>query len=125
MGIHIKGFLNHREPLPHHMYFCGTFFGFTIISIIGDVGEHIFYVCFVLIIALIFVCLGTAICTGASTPYVIEAIVASLGAFFYILSSVFSMHDAEMDFHLMYLSDLEEERHPFFLISKAQVQYIL
>ena len=40
MGIHIQGFMDSREPLPHHMYFCGSFFGFTVISIIGDIGTY-------------------------------------------------------------------------------------
>ncbi|XP_055843766.1 uncharacterized protein LOC129910412 [Episyrphus balteatus] len=98
MIFHIQGFLDDRQPLPHQMYFCGTFFGFTIIAIFGNIG----------------------ISLGSRPSMLIEAIVSGVASLFFILSSIFSMYHAEKDFHLMYLSDYEESIHPFFAISKKQ-----
>lgn len=98
MAFHIQGFLDDRQPLPHQMYFCGTFFGFTLIAIFGNIG----------------------ISLGSRPSMLIEAIVSGVATVFFIMSSIFSMYHAERDFHLMYLSDYEESVHPFFAISKKQ-----
>lgn len=49
-----------------------------------------------------------------------DAIITLSGYLFYLLASFISMALAEKDYHLLYLTDKEEEEHFFFRISRAQ-----
>lgn len=100
MVVHIIGFMYTPEPQPHEMIFCGTFFGFMLISFMATFG----------------------ICMGSKIPVLLEAILAMLGFTLFTVCSIVSMYHAENDQHLMYLTDMEEWYHPFFHISRLQVK---
>lgn len=98
LGLHVKGVGDELEPMPHIVFYCGTFFGFTLIAIIGVLS----------------------ILLRRPTTPIVEVIVNALGALAFIIASVVGMYHAEIDFHLMYLSDFEEPNHPFFRNCKQQ-----
>ncbi|XP_055390468.1 uncharacterized protein LOC129619305 [Condylostylus longicornis] len=95
---HINGTLYSVEPQPHTVFFCGTFVGFLIISLLSQIRMLL----------------------GATSPPIMESIIAVIGSIAYYFSAFASMYYAEKDFHLMYLSDEEEGRHEFFVICKSQ-----
>lgn len=98
LGLHVNGVGDELEPMPHIVFYCGTFFGFTLIAIIGVLS----------------------ILLRRPTTPIVEVIVNALGALAFIIASVVGMYHAEIDFHLMYLSDFEEPNHPFFRNCKQQ-----
>lgn len=95
---HIISLHDELEPMPHVVFYCGTFFGFTLLSVVS----------------------GTAILMKRKVKCAIDVFVTSLGAISYITAAILSMYHAEIDFHLMYLSDFEEPLHPFFRNCKRQ-----
>ena len=97
--FHIRGFLFTSEPQPHNLFFCGTFAAFTMITLFGMVE----------------ICLSPK-----ALPINMEAVINGCGAVMFIVASMLSMCYAENDFHLMYLSDIEEMEHLFFYYCKAQ-----
>lgn len=98
MTIHIIGFSHAEEPLPHELVFCGTFFAFLVISILGAIGIVLNY----------------------PTTLIMEAIITGLGFVMYLIVSFLAMFNAEQDHHLQYLTDKEEAQHFFFMMSRIQ-----
>ncbi|XP_037916892.1 uncharacterized protein LOC119655194 isoform X2 [Hermetia illucens] len=80
------------------MFFCGTYFAFTLVSIFSM----------------------AMICFHIDVHLIIQAAVNGIAAACFIIGSIVSMYHAENDFHLMYLSDVEESEHEFFVICKTQ-----
>lgn len=97
LAIHFMG-LDDVEPIPHAVIYCGTYFGFTLLTAFGSVG----------------------ILLGRPAKPLMEAIISGTGALMFILASLLTMYHAERDFHLMYLSDFEEPLHGFFGHCKHQ-----
>ncbi|XP_075150008.1 uncharacterized protein LOC142224087 [Haematobia irritans] len=97
LSFHIMG-LDEVEPLPHVIFYCGTFLAFILISMFGAIG----------------------ILLGRPANALMEAIINGTAALMYIISSALAMYHAELDFHLMYLSDFEEPLHRFFKNCKRQ-----
>lgn len=97
LAIHIKS-INQTQPIPHVVIFCGTFFGFMLLSGFG--------------------CLVVFFNRG--TNAINECYVSLTGACMNFIASILGMHFAEKDYHLMYLSDFEEPLHPFFANCKKQ-----
>lgn len=97
LTFHVLGFL-HTEPLPHNLFYCGTFASFTLFAALGILNN---------------------LC-GRGHTAVIEAVTTTLGAVMHFAASLFSMYHAENDFHLMFLTDTEEPRHSYFFYCKAQ-----
>lgn len=96
-AFHIKGVLI-EEQMKHIMIFCGTYFCFSYCAFILNIG--MFFKNYI--------------------PVILEIIITFLAAFCFLLSSVLSMHFAEKDAHLMFLSPKEEDLHPFFYVAKRQ-----
>ncbi|XP_073823648.1 uncharacterized protein [Musca autumnalis] len=97
LSLHVMG-LDKVEPIPHVMFYCGTYFAFTLLTTFGSLG----------------------ILLGRPAKPLMEAIINGTGALMFILASLLSMYHAERDFHLMYLSDFEEPQHAFFRHCKQQ-----
>lgn len=97
LSFHIIS-LDELEPLPHVVFYCGTFFGYTMISFFGTIG----------------------ILLGRGPKPFMEAITNGLAATMFTLASMLSMYHAENDYHLMYLSDFEEPLHKYFYHCKSQ-----
>uniref|UniRef100_A0A1A9X276 DUF7775 domain-containing protein n=1 Tax=Glossina brevipalpis TaxID=37001 RepID=A0A1A9X276_9MUSC len=100
--IHIQS-LNKTQSMPHVIVFCGTYFGFMILSGFG--------------------CLGIILNRGTSA--INECYMAIAGTLMYFSTSILGMHFAEKDYQLMYLSDFEEPLHPFFNSCKKQSECAL
>uniref|UniRef100_A0A336LV73 CSON003005 protein n=1 Tax=Culicoides sonorensis TaxID=179676 RepID=A0A336LV73_CULSO len=98
MLIHIIGFSHIEEPLPHELVFCGTYFAFLLISILGIIGFILNY----------------------PSTVLNEAIITFIGFLMYLIVSYLSMYNAEHDLHLQYLTDKEEAEHFFFKMSRIQ-----
>lgn len=49
-----------------------------------------------------------------------EAIIAVSGFILFILVAFISMYHCEVDFHMMYLTDIEEAKHHYFKLSRYQ-----
>lgn len=119
MTIHIVGFSDYGEPFPHLLIMCGTYFAFFIISFFTCFGMY--YQCIVKGHCLIIVlCVCTVLCIGATVPLIVDVIVNSLATICFIATSMLSMAQAENDYHLMYLTDHEEEHHRFFYMNRYQ-----
>ncbi|XP_017482411.1 PREDICTED: uncharacterized protein LOC108371373 [Rhagoletis zephyria] len=97
LTFHVLGFVQ-TDPLPHNLFYCGTFASFTVYSLLGILN----------------------ICCGRGRNEIMEAIPTTLGALAHFGASLLSMYHAENDFQLLFLSDFEEPRHPFFFYCKAQ-----
>ncbi|XP_014087215.1 uncharacterized protein [Bactrocera oleae] len=97
LTFHVLGFL-HTEPLPHNLFYCGTFASFTVYAAFGILNN---------------------LC-GHGRTATIEAIATTLGAVMHFAASLLSMYHAEQDFHLMFLTDTEEPKHRYFFYCKAQ-----
>ncbi|XP_054745274.1 uncharacterized protein LOC129249466 [Anastrepha obliqua] len=97
LTFHALGFVR-TEPLPHNLFYCGTFSCFAVHSLFGIFN----------------------ICCGRGRNEMMEAITTTLGATAHFIASLMSMYHAENDFHLIFLSDFEEPTHPFFFYCKAQ-----
>ena len=95
--MHVVGFLNHVEPLGHELFFCGSYFGYILISCFGIIGL-----------------------SRGSLMYLQETISSCCGFVLFLLTSMLSMANAEHDIHLMYLTDSEEYNHQFFSINRMQ-----
>lgn len=98
MIIHIIGFNHVEEPLPHELVFCGTFFAFLLISILGAIGIFL----------------------NLPMIMVMESIINGFGFVMYLIVSYLAMYNAEQDHHLQYLTDKEEAEHFFFKMSRMQ-----
>lgn len=121
IGIHVVGFSDEKEPFPHCMLMCGTYFGFFFVSTIACIGILPPYVNFYeLSIHKLFASEFPALCMGISIPLLGDVILNSLGALCFIVSSMVSMVAAEQDYHLMFLTDSEESQHDFFQMSRVQ-----
>jgi hypothetical protein len=82
MTVHIIGFKHYIEPLPHQLIFCGTYFGFLLISILGAVS----------------------IVITARINLLMEACIALIGFFSFAICALVSMCYAENDVHLKYIT---------------------
>lgn len=71
--IHIWGFSDSEEPLPHEMIFCGTYFGFMLISLFINFG----------------------VAYGVSYPLQLEAIISFVGFSLFNITALLSMVHAE------------------------------
>lgn len=96
--IHIKGYLNLDEPLPHETIYCGTYFCFLLHAFLG----------------------ATSIYLNFPVSILIEAISNTIASLLFIVAAFITMVHVENDAHLKYLADKEELRHPFFLIGRLQ-----
>lgn len=122
MIIHIIGFLDTKEPLPHEMFFCGCFFGFFCISITGLIGNNKKkYITHFLALLKHTKNDYLGMCVGIEIPILLETIMMTCGAVFFILAAFLAMVHVEQDYHLMYLTDKEERLHGFFVISRIEV----
>lgn len=96
---HIFGIINDtNEPLKHTMICCGISSTFLIYQVI-DIAR---------------------ILTGGHYNFMFMMISEMLAASLFYITSIISMHHAEIDVHLEYMDNTQEDRHPFFLYSKAQ-----
>jgi hypothetical protein len=82
MTVHIIGFKHYIEPLPHQLIFCGTYFGFLLISVLGAVS----------------------ILITARINLLMEACIALIGFFSFAICALVSMCYAENDVHLKYIT---------------------
>ncbi|XP_061394360.1 uncharacterized protein LOC133329917 [Musca vetustissima] len=98
LSLHLMGVRQDVEPIPHVIIYCGTYFGFTLMSLFGGLG----------------------ILLGRPAKPLMEVIINGTGALMFVLASLLTMYHAERDFHLMYLSDFEEPQHGFFRHCKQQ-----
>lgn len=98
MTVHIIGFSHVEEPLPHELLFCGTFFLFLVIPIMGIVEKVL----------------------NHPNMMIIEVFITGLGFVLYLIVSFLAMFNAEHDHHLQYLTDKEEAQHFFFKMSRIQ-----
>lgn len=73
MIIHIWGFIDPEEPLPHEMIFCGTYFGFMLISLFTNFG----------------------VVYEVTYPLELEAIISFVGFALFNITSLISMGHAE------------------------------
>lgn len=87
-----------EEAANHTTFYCGTFFGFSVIVMIGNL----------------------AACLLSPPSLVLEALLGSLGFIFYLVTCFFSMYHCEKDNHLSYMSDEEEEDHKYFAYTRNQ-----
>ncbi|XP_012160285.1 uncharacterized protein LOC105665242 [Ceratitis capitata] len=97
LTFHVVGF-SQTEPLPHNLFYCGTFASFTFFSFLGILNVYF----------------------GRGRTAIMEAIPTTLGAVMHFAASILSMYHAENDFHLMFLTDFEEPQHSYFFYCKAQ-----
>ncbi|XP_011191889.1 uncharacterized protein LOC105218169 [Zeugodacus cucurbitae] len=97
LTFHVVGFLR-NEPLPHNLFYCGTFASFMIYSALG-ILNNLF---------------------GRGPTARMEAVTTTLGAVMHFTASLLSMYHAENDFHLLFLTDMEEPNHRYFFYCKAQ-----
>lgn len=95
---HIRGILLEEETANHNIIYCGTFFGFSSIAIIGNV----------------------AACLLSPPSLVLETVLGVLGFIFYLLTCFYSMYHCEQDTHLSYMSDVEEMTHAYFIFTRNQ-----
>ncbi|CAO1359721.1 unnamed protein product [Diamesa serratosioi] len=95
--MHVVGFLDHVEPLGHELFFCGSYFGYILISCFAIVGL-----------------------SRGNLMYLQETVSSGCGFVLFLLTSLLSMVNAENDIHLMYLTDAEEFNHRFFSINRMQ-----
>lgn len=101
--IHIVGFLNKDEQLPHEMVFCGAYVTFTLIPIAIVYGN----------------------CRNYSMPLSIDVLLCTTGFILFVSTSVLSMYHVEIDAHMMFLTDFEEWGHYYFKINRFQCIFSL
>lgn len=56
-------------------------------------------------------------------PIVLDVILAGFGAIAFLVTSILAMAHAENDHHLLYLTDREEQLHPYFALCRQEVLY--
>lgn len=95
---HTRGIQLEEETANHSIIYCGTFFGFSIITSMGNL----------------------ATCLLSPPSLLLESIIGSMGFVFYTITCFFSMYHCELDTHLSYMSDQEELRHQFFIYTRNQ-----
>lgn len=96
-GLYIDGAMN-DESFPYAGYSCGIYIGFFIYS-----AGSILYVIFI-----------------DQVPILPDAIILLLASLLFIFVSIITMNYAEIDKHLIYLTDEEESKHYFFIICYRQ-----
>lgn len=101
MIVHIVGINYEPEPLPHELYFCGTFFAYLLIGIFGTVAMFLGYRLYILL----------------------EAIISFTATALFMIANFVSMAHVVKDFHLTYLTNEEEEEHFFLRISRTQSMF--
>lgn len=95
---HIRGIFLEEEAANHSIIYCGTFFGFSSIAIVGNL----------------------AACLLSPISLVLETVLGFSGLIFYVTTCFFSMYHCEQDTHLSYMSDQEEVGHKYFIFTKNQ-----
>lgn len=95
---HICGILLEEEEANHSIIYCGTFFGFSSIAIIGNF----------------------AACLLSPASLALETVLGFLGFIFYVITCFVSMYHCEKDPHLSFMSDEEEMEHKYFILTRNQ-----
>lgn len=95
---HILGIMLEEEAANHSIIYCGTFFGFSLIAIIGNF----------------------AACLLSPPSLALETVLGLLGFIFYVATCFTSMYHCEIDTHLSYMSAQEEMNHKYFMLTRYQ-----
>ncbi|XP_022209929.1 uncharacterized protein LOC111065815 [Drosophila obscura] len=109
MGFHIRGFMAEdlsflpiRDQVTHYFYTI-TLYIFTVLTIFASIN----------------------VCSGNKASIMEEIIRSMTGCILYVIISLMTLKDAEMDFHLMYINMMdpnmpEKPVHPFFAYLRSQ-----
>lgn len=99
LGYHAAGVYGHaEEPIQHNLFCCGVFFVFLLYEFI-DI---------------------TRILTGGYASHLFLFIMEMFAASAFFIAAMVTMHSAEIDIHLQYIDQYQEQNHPFFKNSKIQ-----
>lgn len=95
--VHMYTVFSIDESYPHDVVICGTFSSFTFLTIFSIVYQ-----------------------AKGILSYYIEAVFSLLGFTSFMTSSIYSMVLVENDEHLVWMTEEEEYRHPFFINNRLQ-----